>query len=577
VSPSAKRAGLAVLATALVVISLGASLFVVRSHTQPASADAASLAASTWANAGVFSSFAATTALAHDGTHALAVGLNATPGGGQIFVNAPSPLRAGMRVSLYVYVPRGTPVSGQFYAQDRTWGWDMLSGWATLVAGRWNFVTGVIPSGVKMPLRHIGFDFVHNSAVAATLVFDQITVGNTVYGFEDGTPQGWMPSAKPTGTMPSTPGAASMSTPGSNALATPAPAVPSGTIYASGTSLMVNGHAIQFTGVNAYELASTWGENGSCGPQIDTPTLDTFFASLRPDSLVRIWARQGSMAINVHSHQLDWAPLDRVFRAAELYHQRLIVSIGDFGGGCDDGHVKDDAWYAGGYTHVYNAGGMTPYSYWDYMQLLVNRYKSSPALGLWEPINEPEAKDCTSGYDASGTCTTPLVCNEAKGAQSMRYFFDHVGAEIKTLDPTHLVESGTVGSGQCGLSGPDYLLVHQSPGIDVASYHDYTSGALPGDQWNGLQVRLTEMKQIGKPLIVGEVGIRAQNSVAGCASLQQRSDAMRAKMAAQLAAGVAAFMPWDWMPTVGSACVYETIAPGDPVLGLLKTYPLLGH
>lgn len=359
----------------------------------------------------------------------------------------------------------------------------------------------------------------------------------------------------------------------------PPPSALSGAISASGTALVLGGHAIQFTGVDAYELASTWGENGGCGPQVDTPTLDSFFASLRPNSLVRIWARQGSMAINVNTHQLDWAPLDRVFAAAAQYNQKLLVSIGDYGGGCDDGHIKDDAWYTGGYMQVYNSNGMTPYSYWQYLQLLVDRYKTAPALGMWEPLNEPEAWDCTSGYAADGSCTTPLVCNEAQGEASLRFFFDHVGMEIKTLDPYHLVESGLIGNGQCGASGTDYLLVHESAGIDVASYHDYGSDTtpIPGDQWNGLQTRLDQMKLLGKPLIVGEVGMQAQDNVAGCMTVAQRSANMQAKMVAQFRAGVAAFLPWDWMPTAGSGCNYETIAPGDPLLALLHSFPLIGN
>jgi len=54
----------------------------------------------------------------------------------------------------------------------------------------------------------------------------------------------------------------------------------------------------------------------------------------------------------------------------------------------------------GGYTDVFNSAtisdgmGLKPVSCWTYMQELVNRHKNSPALGMWEPISEPEASTC---------------------------------------------------------------------------------------------------------------------------------------------------------------------------------------
>ena len=48
-----------------------------------------------------------------------------------------------------------------------------------------------------------------------------------------------------------------------------------------------------FTGYNAYQLATDWGTNAGCGGMATTAQIDAFFASLRPDSLVRFWAFQG--------------------------------------------------------------------------------------------------------------------------------------------------------------------------------------------------------------------------------------------------------------------------------------------
>jgi hypothetical protein len=156
----------------------------------------------------------------------------------------------------------------------------------------------------------------------------------------------------------------------------------------------------------------------------------------------------------------------------------------------------------------------------------------------------------------------------------LRFFFDTVGGELHRIDPNHLIGSGVLGSGQCGTSWNDYQYVHESPGIDVASYHDYGADtvAVPGDQWNGLQVRLNQMSAVGKPLVVGEVGMKAQQNLSGCMAPSDRSARIGAKMTGQFSAGVSGFLLWDWMPSNSGGCVYEDITAADPLLGVLRNY-----
>ena len=329
----------------------------------------------------------------------------------------------------------------------------------------------------------------------------------------------------------------------------PPPAAPGGVITASGDHLILNKRFYQFVGVNAYEIATDWGVNGSCGTMESNAQLDDLFASLPPNSLVRFWAWQGSAAINIHTHQLDWAPLDRVFSTATTYHQRLIVVLGGQSGACDGGNWKDPTWYDGGFMQVQNATGLTPLSYWDYLQAIVTRYRNSPALGMWEPMSEPEASTCPPQYQPSN-CGGHQTCpDEAVAEAALIHFFDTVGGDIHSLDPTHLVESGMIGSGQCGTSGPDYESVSASPGINVLSYHDY-DGATPvgGDQWNGLALRFREAAALVKPIIGGEVGLMAGTGQ-GCTSPQARVAEFRLKEDDQLQAGSSGLLVWDWEPT----------------------------
>ena len=74
-------------------------------------------------------------------------------------------------------------------------------------------------------------------------------------------------------------------------------------ITAQGQSLEIGGAATQFTGFNAYQLATQVGTNAGCGSMATTAQIDSFFGSLRPNSVVRFWAFQGALATNVNTGQ----------------------------------------------------------------------------------------------------------------------------------------------------------------------------------------------------------------------------------------------------------------------------------
>ena len=257
-----------------------------------------------------------------------------------------------------------------------------------------------------------------------------------------------------------------------------------------GQHLDIGGVSTLFTGYNAFELATHWGTNAGCGGMATIAQIDAFFASLRPHSLVRFWAFQGSIATNVNTGQLDWQPLDNVFYAAAMYHVYLIPVISDQGGGCDGYHWQDPAWYSGGFRDVFNTpvslygSGLDPLSYWNYMKAIVSRYADSPALGMWEPMSEAEASTCPAAVEPTN-CGGHQTCPSHRvAASALKHFFTTVGAQIHLLDHEHLVEGGFLGGGQCGTSGRDYKSVGASPGIDVLSVHDYYGTApFGGDQF----------------------------------------------------------------------------------------------
>ena len=235
-------------------------------------------------------------------------------------------------------------------------------------------------------------------------------------------------------------------------------------ITASRQNLEVGGLPTKFTGVNAFELATAWGTNNGCGGMVSPAQTAALFASLGPGSLVRFWAFQGDFATDVRTGAIDWAPLDQVFYLAAADHVYLIPTITDQSGTCDGGHWQDPSWYDGGYRHIFNSAldsdgaGLDPLSYWNYMSELVKRYKNSPALGMWEPISEAEASSCPAQYQPDNCGGHQTCSDESVAAADLTSFFDVVGGEIHLLDPTHLVEEGLLGSGQCGTTGGDYAV-----------------------------------------------------------------------------------------------------------------------
>jgi aryl-phospho-beta-D-glucosidase BglC (GH1 family) len=329
-------------------------------------------------------------------------------------------------------------------------------------------------------------------------------------------------------------------------------------------ALTLNGVPYRFTGVNAYEAATYWGVNAGCGQMLTDQDLTNLFAqSLKAGQVVRFWAFQ-ALATNYTTKQRDWTGIDRVINAASAYGVKVIPALSGQSGGCDDNHWKDVSWYSGGYMNVYDDlskwPASTPVSFWQYMHEFLNRYSSNPAIAMIELVSEPTPTD--SGY----VCTS-----ESNSMNALRSFFDTVGGEAKTVDQNHIFESGQQGVGQCGLQSTDYQYVNASNGIDVTSYHDYGQDTTPVTSY--LQESLNYSLGLGKPLVVGEVGMNAQASSNDCAmTFTDRANDINAKLNGQFAAGVSGVTVWDWVPGgVGTTCTYD-IAAGDPLLSILQQY-----
>lgn len=302
------------------------------------------------------------------------------------------------------------------------------------------------------------------------------------------------------------------------------------------------------TGFDAYQLATDWSVNVGCGAQVD---LDRYFGALPPRSLTR-FDLFAALAVDKASGLPDYRAVDAVFATAARHHQLVLPVLTGGEGPCEDEQFKDRNWYRSGWRTV-RAGPYGTFAQW--VDIAVRRWRSEPSLAGWEPVGEPEPGDC-----APSDCTWPERTCAPDAAQVLRTFFDDVGGRIHRAAPGSLVFSGTAGGDQCGTAGGGYLLLARSPGVDVLDFHDYPGESQRPAGSDTLTERLAQARQVGKPLLVGELGIKAGS----CLSTAARAGAFAERLHAYRRSGAAGALLWAFVPDPRTAdCTYD-IGPQDP-------------
>jgi mannan endo-1,4-beta-mannosidase len=342
------------------------------------------------------------------------------------------------------------------------------------------------------------------------------------------------------------------------------PTVPPGFVQRSGHQLVVDGRPFFFTGMNIYNAAnSDLPDTRSCWYSMSSgDTLDRSLTALGPGvEAIRTWFFQNQGTGS--NGQRDWSTLDHTLAVAKKHGMRVIPVLADQWGYCEgaprnNGGYKTEQWYRSGYRSVVPPGMLVTYR--DWVREAVTRYRSDPTILAWQLVNEAEAG--TNERDCSRTAMATLID-----------FATDMSEMVKSVDPYHLLSLGTIGTGQCGLREDQYETVHAVHGIDLCEYHDYDDpgSPIPGDKSNGMAVRLRQCKELGKPLINGEIGLNtgdADNTYAGRARL------LDAKLRAQRDAGVAGALVWTWRNAEhgGSSNHQFYVGPGDPMLAVLRRY-----
>ncbi len=147
----------------------------------------------------------------------------------------------------------------------------------------------------------------------------------------------------------------------------------------------------------------------------------------------------------------------------------------------------------------------------DHVRYMVSRtntvtgvpYKDDPAIFSWQICNEPR---CLSASDSVRTVFAGWIRD--------------VAALIKSIDPNHLVSTGSEGYYGCEADLDLFKRVHSSPDIDYLNIHiwpynwnwvdkativDSTAAAIRMTDWY-LDMHLPVAEELGKPVVIEEFG-----------------------------------------------------------------------
>lgn len=320
----------------------------------------------------------------------------------------------------------------------------------------------------------------------------------------------------------------------------PVAAAPANFVYRSGNKLMLNGSAYKFVGYNAF------GVTGCEGAAWSRAQLDAYFKSLPPASMTRLWATE----------MYGTGTLDQVVASAEANNQKVILTLNNDLNDCVGDGGKTTAWYQSGYKN----GG-----YLNWVKNLATKYKNSPAIGMWEVINE--AGQFTYGQGGGA---------QLDGAV-MKDFYQTVATAIKSVDPNHLVGTGDNAefTYKTGISG--YTMASSAAAIDVLSLHDYESDYISNAPTVSSHFSSVKSAADGmfKPIIIGEM-----NDNACSIAKTTRAANVKKSVDSYLASGAAGVLIWNYSQVYYNDCPDGEdyiITATDPVHTMIKAYSISGN
>lgn len=141
----------------------------------------------------------------------------------------------------------------------------------------------------------------------------------------------------------------------------------------------------------------------------------------------------------------------------------------------------------------------------NYINAVVTRFKDSPAIFAWEVANEARCgADGTRNLPRGPDCTPELLID----------WLDEISTYIKSIDPDHLVTSGTEGHFNRdsddwtynGSDGNDYDAETELPNIDFTTFHSYPDWWSKTPAWTEQWIVDHAESANGKPVVHEEYG-----------------------------------------------------------------------
>lgn len=142
-----------------------------------------------------------------------------------------------------------------------------------------------------------------------------------------------------------------------------------------------------------------------------------------------------------------------------------------------------------------------------YIKAMVTRYKDNPTILAWEIANEARcAADGVRNLPRSGNCTPELITK----------WYDEMSTYIKSLDPNHLVTTGSEGAFNVksndsfynGYDGSDFDAELKLKNIDFETFHTYPDWWSKTVDWavQWIKDHGKSMRAVGKPVVHEEYG-----------------------------------------------------------------------
>jgi len=261
----------------------------------------------------------------------------------------------------------------------------------------------------------------------------------------------------------------------------------------SGDQLWCDGRPFKFAGVCIHYLNA---------PNFPEEEVEGIIEYLSEEGVtaVRLWLLQ----------RYDLDRFERLLDLGRQYDVRFIVTLVDYY------FNKNVSWFKTEGLH----------EYLDHIGRVVPRFRDRPEIIAWELMNEPG-------------------CGPEGGSQScLDVVYEWVAtasAEIKTLDPSHLISIGTMRAGWTDAEHLNYYRMHALDTIDIVSIHKRAS--------REPRPELETADTLSKPVMIGEVWSQAYKK--NCRPLsstatQERAKKIEADLARCTEYGVDGYLLWNY-------------------------------